>query len=354
MSYIHGWRNLPPYQSAGKVDTTVSVIIPFRNEAGNISSLMQSLKCQDFTPGRWNIFFVDDHSTDESCRFLNAEMKDFKNAELLRLPPDKFGKRAALEYGARRSDAELLLFTDADCLPCKTWITSIVRCYKKDLPVLISAPVIMEPGKSFISKFQALEFMSLFAAGAASFGNRDPILTNGANLAIPRDLYLENLPSMNNAITSGDDIFILLNLKKTYPRKLAFLKSRDAVVKIFPMPDLRSFLSQRIRWTSKARYYKDRSIIITAILVFMVNFLLLATLIYGLFVPGVLILWGIMFLFKSAIDYAFLRLVTDFTGQRNILKYFAISQLVYFLYVGFIGIIGNFTSYKWKGRKINI
>jgi cellulose synthase/poly-beta-1,6-N-acetylglucosamine synthase-like glycosyltransferase len=329
--------------------TFVTVIIPFRNEEIHIPSLLKALKSQTYPTGKWNVLFVDDHSTDRSCTLIQS---GFPEAELIFLPSDVLGKKSALEYGAKIAKGELLLFTDADCTPGNKWISSMVSYYESIHPVLISAPVILEAGNSFFSKFQALEFLSLSGSGAASFGNQNPIMANGANLAVRRDIYIENLENRFITTPSGDDIFLLLSLKKKYPGKLVYLKSDDAIVRTSSMPNLKSFILQRLRWTSKARHYKDKSIILTSILVFFVNFWLLACIVSGLFISGFFIIWGAVFLLKSSADYIFLKKVAGFTGQGSLLKIFVLSQLVYFLYIGFTGIVGNLTAVKWKERKI--
>lgn len=352
INFIRGWNVIPEYQGTNTHNTSVTVIIAFRNEESTLSCLLEKLKHQDYPLGKWNIIFVNDHSTDKSVEILKAGINGFNSAVILNLPEGLSGKKSALAFGAQNTGAELLIFTDADCLPGKKWISSIVSGYERYLPVLISAPVIMEYEPDFFSRFQALEFLSLVGSGAASFGQGNPIMLNGANLAVRRDIYIENQGLIKNRVTSGDDIFILLGLKKKYPGGLIFLKCRDAIIRTFPLHGLRSFFSQRIRWVSKARYYRDLKLIATAILVFMVNFLLMMSLVFGIFIPRYLLLFGCVFILKSAVDYIFLRKVADFTGQRELLKYLVFSQAIYFLYTGITGFIGNFVSYRWKERKI--
>jgi poly-beta-1,6-N-acetyl-D-glucosamine synthase len=344
MWFYKGWNRITTQSFIKPGCTFVTVIISFRNEEAHIPILLKALKSQDYPSSNWNALFVDDHSSDQSCTLIRS---GFPEAELIFLPSDVLGKKSALEYGAKKSKAELLLFTDADCIPGCKWISSMVSFYESKQPVLISGPVIQEAGTSFLSKFQALEFLSLSGSGAASFGNQNPIMANGANLAVRRDVYIENLENRFNSTPSGDDIFLLLSLKKKYPRNLAYLKSCDAIIRTSSMPNLKLFIQQRLRWTSKARYYKDKSIILTSILVFIINFWLIVCIVSGFF-----IIWGAVFLLKSLADYIFLKKVAGFTGQVSLLKIFVLSQLVYFLYIGFTGIVGNLTAVKWKERKI--
>jgi hypothetical protein len=128
----------------------------------------------------------------------------------------------------------------------------------------------------------------------------------------------------------------------------------DALVTTFPMPDLKQFVQQRLRWVSKTRYYKDKWIILTAALVLMINLWLLFCVVSGFFISEFFIIWGATFIMKSFGDYLFLRKVTGFTGQGHLLRNFVLSQFVYFLYISFAGIIGNLIKVKWKERKIKV
>jgi len=59
---------------------------------------------------------------------------------------------------------------------------------------------------------------------------------------------------------------------------------------------------------------------------------------------------GVVFLIKSVADYLLLRKVLVFFDMKSLLKIFMISQFLYFLFVTYTGIAGNFISSRWKGR----
>jgi cellulose synthase/poly-beta-1,6-N-acetylglucosamine synthase-like glycosyltransferase len=349
--FIKGWNRLQVISNGSGKFTKVAVIIPVRNEEDQIPSLLESLRNQDYPPEKREIIFVNDHSGDQTMSILITVSAGLENLRILDLPEEMTGKKAAQQYAAVRTPAELLLFTDADCRPAGTWISSMVRCYENNQSVLISAPVMMESHGAFFSKFQALEFLSLTTSGAGSFGIGCPVMANGANLAVRRDLFLENFDQRKNKLASGDDIFLLLVLKKKYPGRLFFNKSPDSIVRTSGTHDLRTFIHQRLRWTSKARYYKDPFIIVTALVILLVNLWLSAGLIYLFLDHRFIIPWFIFLFLKSSVDFILLKKGAHFTGQTSLLKYFGLSQLVYFLYISFTGITGHFISFRWKDRK---
>jgi len=97
----------------------VAVIVPARDEAGNICRCVQSLLAQDYPAGRFNVLVVDDHSTDDTAAIVRRIAAEHAQLSLLQsppLPPQWTGKSHACWIGAcagaERSD--WLCFIDAD------------------------------------------------------------------------------------------------------------------------------------------------------------------------------------------------------------------------------------------------
>lgn len=93
----------------------ISVIVAARNEEAAIVAAVSSLLAQDYPD--FEVVAVDDRSSDGTGRILdelargNPKLKVLHVAEL---PPGWLGKNHANDQGARRSDGDWLLFTDAD------------------------------------------------------------------------------------------------------------------------------------------------------------------------------------------------------------------------------------------------
>ncbi|HEY4786212.1 MAG TPA: hypothetical protein VIH57_09180, partial [Bacteroidales bacterium] len=179
-----------------------------------------------------------------------------------------------------------------------------------------------------------------------------PVMSNGANLAFSRNVYSDIEPVyQQNEIPSGDDVFALLKLKKTYPGKICYLKSPEAAVSTCLSKNITSFFKQRGRWTSKARYYKDTDVIFTALCVLSVNILLVYTLGFGIFLHD-FTYFIVLMVIKSLIDFPFLYRVTSFFNQTRLMLWFPLVQSVYFLYVCITIFIAAFLPNSWKNRKI--
>jgi len=349
--YGFGWDSIPEFHTKPSLQLTdVSVIIAFRNEEKNLPALFKALHEQTYPQSATEVIFVDDHSLDKSAQLVKEFVGSYPNAFLQELDPKQTGKKKALAAASVEAKGKLLLFTDADCIPSKTWIETIVSYYQQNHPLIIAGPVILTPSASFFSRFQSLEFFSLIATTAGAFGNKNPIMVNGANLAVEKEIYTDSIEFLENQTPSGDDVFLLFNIKKKFPDRLLFLKSTDACVYTKPHSGLFSYLQQRLRWVSKARYYKDKSIIAAAVIVLLINLWLLNCLIMSFINPFFLFFGGVVFLIKSVADYLLLRKVLVFFDMKSLLKIFMISQFLYFLFVTYTGIAGNFISSRWKGR----
>lgn len=93
----------------------ISVIIPARNEEGNISLCLDSLLEQDYPD--YEIIVVDDRSSDSTLKVVRSKTNEkIKVLEIKELPEGWTGKNHALHQGVQQSEGEWFLFTDADTI----------------------------------------------------------------------------------------------------------------------------------------------------------------------------------------------------------------------------------------------
>jgi hypothetical protein len=265
---------------------------------------------------------------------------------------DEYGKKTALMKGLRASSSEFTLTTDADCRVKPGWISEMADFFISKQVKLVFGSLLYHKSSKFHEWLQSLEFLSLVATGAGFAGNGHPILCNAANMGFERDKYLEFFKEKKSSRpVSGDDVLFLLWLKKKYPDSIGFIKSRSVLVETTPAGSLKEFINQRLRWTSKSRYYMDPMIVIPALIVFITSLSLLV-LLAGAFFSEIL-LKGFIFLFliKCFVDFVFLFIVTGYYKNRYLLIIFFPLELIHFLYISIIGIAGNLVSFNWKGRK---
>jgi chlorobactene glucosyltransferase len=93
----------------------VSVIIPARNEADTIETVLRSVLGSRYRP--LELLVVDDRSTDATAPILQGVAAEDTRVRVVHgapLPDGWYGKPWACDQGYREARADLLLFTDAD------------------------------------------------------------------------------------------------------------------------------------------------------------------------------------------------------------------------------------------------
>jgi cellulose synthase/poly-beta-1,6-N-acetylglucosamine synthase-like glycosyltransferase len=349
---ICGWIRTKSFTAPdGSCYPFVSVIIPVRDDSAGLDLLLSDLANQNWPEDKFEIIIVDDHSK-KSINNLLSESESKVNIRILSLGDNEQGKKAALIRGLNASNSELILTTDADCRVTPLWITEMADFYISKKVKLVFGSVLYYKSNKMVDWFQELEYLSLVAAGAGFAGNGHPIFCSAASMGFERTSYLEFVKETNSSLSaSGDDVLFMLWLKKKYPGQARFIKSCNSIVETKPAQSFKEFVNQRLRWTSKSRYYRDPAIIITALIVYLESLTLLALLIGSFFTGSLITGFLILFLCKCISDLMVLYIVTGYYRNRYLLKIFIPLEIVYFIYISFIGITGNLASFNWKGRR---
>ena len=174
---------------------------------------------------------------------------------------------------------DLIVATDADCIVPKRWLEILAACRESTGAVFIAAPVVFNRTSSnkgvgfrFLSIFQEIDFMMLQGITGASVYRNIHSMCNGANLAYEKNVFHEVKGFKGiDQIASGDDMLLMHKIALQYPGRVQYLKSREAIVQTKPMQTWKQFFNQRIRWASKATYYKDKRITAALWMVYLFN-----------------------------------------------------------------------------------
>jgi glycosyltransferase involved in cell wall biosynthesis len=106
----------PSTSATAASPSSVTAIVPARNEEAVIAACIESLACQ---PEIAEILVVNDQSTDETAsivRGLAQKIPKLRLLECTSLPDGWVGKNHALWVGVQEANSEWLLFTDADAV----------------------------------------------------------------------------------------------------------------------------------------------------------------------------------------------------------------------------------------------
>ncbi len=355
--FIKGWwalKNGQPLQSQFK--TTVSVLVPVRNEEQHIANLIQDLIAQNYPITLFNIIIIDDHSTDQTATIVRSFSNS--NLRLLQLSIEKpinSYKKRAIATAIATCDSELILTTDGDCRMGPDWIASIVSMYEQERCQLISSPVAYHQEKSLAEKIQTVEFELLIAAGAACIQNKFPNTCNGANLAYTRAAYhaVGGFKGIDD-LASGDDELLLHKMHKQFPDGLRFLKEPSAIVYTEAKGTLRSFYQQRKRWASKSVKYADKRMVLLVSIIYFFNLLIFIQAGLLFFTTANLAMFVILIGVKMGLDAILIFQSLSFFKKRRLLFLLPLVEIFYVIYILIIGIIANIGgAYEWKGRTVN-
>jgi glycosyltransferase involved in cell wall biosynthesis len=325
-----GLLKITVFEASTDPATFVSVVVACRNEQKNLQTLLNSIAQQSYPGNLFEVIIVDDGSTDKILE-MASEFDGMSN--ILTLNNRGKGKKQALRTGISAAKGNLIITTDADCKMGKNWIRIIAAFYELNRPDMIICPVQIESAPGIFGKFQELEFMSLQGITAGSAISEEPTMCNGANLAFKKRVYLNHSDNLHDEINSGDDIFLMHNLKKEYRSKILWLESYDAMVMTEPSSTIGSFLKQRSRWISKGKSYKDRDTIVLGIVTFVTIALQISYFIAWLFYPVLTGVFLSILILKSVPDFLILLNTSGRYGKKKLMWWFLPAQIIYPFYV---------------------
>ncbi|MEZ4830305.1 MAG: glycosyltransferase [Bacteroidia bacterium] len=334
---------------------SVSVIVPARNEAANIESCLYSILEQEYPDHLFEVILVDDHSSDATVSIAQNIASRYPNLKVISIGDENTNsyKKAALTAGIALARGEIVVQTDGDCYMGKKWLISIVSFFE-DHTAMVSGPVKIDYRENLLERFQAFESLGLVAIGAGSIAAGKPNMCNGANLAYRKSAFFEvgGFGGID-AVASGDDELLMQKFVMAGDYNIRFAKSREAVVSTRALSSWKSLKAQRLRWVSKARYYKNRR----------VNYIQMVAYLGFLFFPlaGILsffdqewlLLLSGLFGVKLVADLAIMYQSAKFFHKLRLLPWILPMQLIYIPYVLWVGLAGNMVkTYNWKGRTV--
>lgn len=355
IAFIKGWHKLLYFKpKGGPLSTKVSVLVAARNEAESISKTIEALIAQRYDKALTEIIFIDDHSTDNTAGIISAYGE--YGVKLIRLNEDQplnSYKKKAIQTAIGQATGTLIVTTDADCRMGPDWLSTIVSFYETHQNKMISSPVSYFEEKTFFERAQTLEFLYLIGLGASTIGNKKPSTCNGANLAYERAAFYEvgGFKGIDD-LASGDDELLLHKMAARYEGNIGFLKNEDAIVYTHPKATLKEFIQQRKRWASKSTRYKNKSIIVLGVCIWLFNVSILVNVGIGLFIGFYFKLAILQLLAKMLVEFLFLYDVTTFVKRKKLLVLLPILNVLHILYIVYIGVAGNTGKYNWKGRMV--
>jgi glycosyltransferase involved in cell wall biosynthesis len=258
--YLFFFIRLAFYKKRSKsksITHPVSVIVCARDEANNLEKFLPELLTQEFGFSQ-EVIVVNDNSNDDTKFFLEELQRTFRQLKPLTLTHEAVhipGKKYPLSMGIKSSRYEVLLLTDADCMPASSkWISTMMEAYDEGVEIVLGYGAFLKKGGvlnrlvRYETYHTALQYLSYALAGT-------PYMGVGRNLSYRKDLFYRNkgFSSMNHIPGGDDDLFIN---KVATKRNLRIAIDPEAFTLSEPPQSLYQWWRQKSRHYSTAKYYK--------------------------------------------------------------------------------------------------
>ena len=244
----------------------VSVIICAKDEDENIARYLPGVLVQKY-PTTHEVIVVNDNSVDDSKYILEELQKTFKLLQVVTLKQEAkliSGKKYPLSIGIKEARHEIILLTDADCVPASEfWIQKMQDAYSNGTEIVIGygaynkRPGWLNKLIRFETFHAALQYLSFALAG-------NPYMGVGRNLSYKKDVFIRNkgFSSINHIPGGDDDLFIN---KVATRQNTKVVIDKDAITLSQPKKSFSEWLRQKTRHYSTARYYKKANKFLLAV-----------------------------------------------------------------------------------------
>ncbi|MBK9285930.1 MAG: glycosyltransferase [Sphingobacteriaceae bacterium] len=327
----------------------ISIIICARNEEKNIPRCLKTILHQQYDLSKLQIILIDDASTDSTVNYAQAILKVSGINYKIIQNKKQLGKKRSILQALQLAEYELIITRDADTYTLSDeWLYTISDFYTKHKCDMIIGPVAISQNSGALWALQAIEndILNVLSCGMAKL--KKPFLCSGANLIFTKTAFKKAGSYQSHlAITSGDDVLFLEDLKKT-GAKISYLKSNKAVVYTYPCPNIKSLFLQKIRWANKfssnKNYYNNLLAFVTLLTNISVLFCIL-----NAFLVAQNATFGLIFIgIKLVIDNLLLFLASRFLKTKGLTMYILPVALVYPVYVLLISLLSIFIKPNWK------
>ncbi|MFP4470113.1 MAG: glycosyltransferase [Bacteroidales bacterium] len=184
----------------------VSIVITASNQYRSLRDNLPALFEQDYSD--FEVVVVNDNSdddTDELLKSLSGKYPKLKVVELTQSLNWFRGRKFPLSLGIKSSANELLMLTDADCVPAgRHWLRQMVSAYKSGTCVVLGYASWKSNSRinkwlRFTAFYDALMYLSMALAGV-------PFKGIGRNLSYKKSLFYAHKGfSSHYIIDAGDD-----------------------------------------------------------------------------------------------------------------------------------------------------
>ena len=234
----------------------VSVIVYAKNDSENLSKHLPALLNQEYP--EYEVIVINDGSTDETNEVLKLFQNEYSHLYYTYVPDEvKYlsRKKLALTIGIKAAKNDILLFTEANCLPMdRGWVTAMAQSYAAETSIVLGFCA-YGPHKGFLHKLIAydnlvrgLQYISSALAGS-------PYTGDGRNLSYRKDLFFSHKGYYKslNLHAGDDDLFVneLATKKNTH-----VVYSPESITKMAKVECFSIWKETKVSRAATQRFYR--------------------------------------------------------------------------------------------------
>ena len=309
----------------------VSVVICARDEDENIARNLPGILVQNY-PTTHEVIVVNDNSLDDTKYILAELQKTFRKLQIVDLTQEAkmiAGKKFPLSIGIKEAKHEIVLLTDADCVPAsENWLFLMQDAFSNGTEVALGygayhkAPGFLNKAIRFETFHTALQYFGYALKGK-------PYMGVGRNLAYRKDLFFRNkgFSAINNIPSGDDDLFINRVANK---HNTSVVLDPQAFTLSKPKQTWKEWKKQKARHYSTGKFYKTSHQFLLGLYTFSFFFF------YPLFVTSILffdwrlalIPFGVRMILQGIIWYRSMKLL----NEKDLFPAFILWDIWMFLY----------------------
>jgi cellulose synthase/poly-beta-1,6-N-acetylglucosamine synthase-like glycosyltransferase len=332
----------------GTAPAGISLIIPFNNEAHNLSALLASLSRQEYA-GPWEVLLVNDGSCDNYREAAGPFLNSFPAR--LRIVDSVFdksvcltSKQQALDKGVSDAGFEWCIFSDADMIFENDWLAAFAANAVPGRDLVFGHTTMT--GKGLFNALQRFQLEFLFAAAYSFHAAGIAGSCMGNNLLIRKKAYtgLGGQTKIGYSIVEDRDLYRALR-----DRRYAVAPANPFLAKAATLPcaSLSQFYHQMLRW-ARGGFSFNSMLLPAGLLLTVQNIALLAALCGLLSSAPMTLSFANFFLTMLYVYCAFRK-----TGSRESALFFPVYYALMLAETAVLLFSFLITpKVEWKGRKL--
>ncbi len=325
----------------------ISIVITASDQAHHLSRTLPALLSQQYND--FEVIVVSDNSHDDTRAVVEDYQKQFDNLVLVDLNSSYStikGKKFPLSIGIKEARHELILLTDADCMPASPyWLQNMAKHFVNGKQIVLGYCT-YEKGSGFFNRllrFDALQTaVQYFSYSLAKM----TYMGRGQNLSYTKELFFKQKGfASHNHIEYGDDDIFVGRAATAKNCDIEYFEGAFTVAR--PKATFRRWFKEKKGYTTTKAFYrpKIRFLLSAFGLLNILFYVFLGLAIaYSVYTLPVLIAVLSVFVFKTLCQYLVFGFSAAKLKEKEIIPHIFFMDIIYSFLSVFIYLSAKFSK----------